>query len=486
MTYDFETKSAYSVTVTATDDGDTPNPGSISVTINLTDVPTFYRQKRTWTGRNSDNTADVTLTSYGSWSTSSTPPSDAPDIVSSEPEVSKPNADGLVRLSITWTDNNGNKAYQRTGWYAPTRTEYREVKNWSDGLGKTTGPWGSTPNPQNAPNVGNRNGTEYRDNGGAGGTWVWEGRALVQWFNPQLPIEITIYGPWVDRGGSHPDTDPPAPGAPGSTPSHEPSHTTQVESRKVPALPNQEYRPTSGPSENLAGIENEEFVPTGYRQVRTWTGRNKDNTSDVTLTTYGTWSNSTNPPQDAPNIAKSEPSIETRDTDEMVRKKITWTDNNDNHAYQFTQWYAPTRTEYREVKHWSDGLGKTVGQWGSSSPPLGAPNVGNRNGTEYRDNGGAGGTWVWEGRALVYWFNPQLNIEITIYGQWVDRGGSHPDTDPPAPGAPGSTPSHEPSHTTQVESRKIDLPSDYAYVPANGPTENSSVGTGVRRPEESP
>ena len=475
---------SYNITVEATSGtGIRSLSATQDITITVTDVPLFNRQVRTWTGRNADNTADVTLVTYGTWATDSNPPEDAPDITKSDPTIeTRPDVDEMVRKKITWTDNSGNYAYQFTEWYAPTRTEYREVKHWSDDLGKTTGLWGSNPNPSGAPNVGNRNSAQYRDNAGAGGTWVWEGRAVVHWYNPQLPIEITIYGQWVDRGGSHPDNDPPAAGTPGSSPSHEPSSTRQVETR--PAAPaDYEYVPANGPTESPADIGAQEFEPTGYRQVRTWAGRNADNTADVTLVTFGTWTTDSNPPEDAPDITKSDPTIETRpDVDEMVRKKITWTDNNGNYAYQFTEWYALTRTEYREVKHWSDGLGRTTGPWGSNPNPSGAPGLDTRGGTDYRDNAGAGGTWTWEGRNHRDWWNPQTSASTRIYGPWVDRGGTHPDNDPPAAGAPGSSPSHEPSSSRQVETREIALPTDYEYMPANGPTENPAR-IGIRGPQ---
>ena len=221
-------------------------------------------------------------------------------------------------------------------------------------------------------------------------------------------------------------------------------------------------------------------LPTFYRQVRTWTGRTLNNDADVTLTTYGTWTTDSNPPEDAPDITVSEPTIKNHDVDNMVRKEITWTDNNGNYAYQFTEWYAPT--EHREVKHWSDDLGQTTGSWRSNSNPSGAPNLGTRGGTDYRDNAGAGGTWVWEGRNHRDWWNPQTSASTRIYGPWVDRGGSHPDNDPPAAGAPGSTPSHEPSSTRQTETRPVTAPADYEYMPANGPTENPAR-IGIRGPQ---
>ena len=62
---DFETKSSYSVTVRATDNGTPALSDSITVSVSITDVPTTYRQVRIWTGRNLDNTADVTLVSLG-------------------------------------------------------------------------------------------------------------------------------------------------------------------------------------------------------------------------------------------------------------------------------------------------------------------------------------------------------------------------------------------------------------------------------------
>ena len=369
-------------------------------------------------------------------------------------------------------------------WYAPTSTEYREVKRWSDDLGITTGPWSTNPNPSGAPNVGNSNWFEYRDNGGEGGSWTWEERVKVTWTNPQTGASTIIYGSWVDRGGSHPDNDPPAPpGTSGSKPSHEPSSTPQVESRPA-APPNYGYIPVNGPSENSEVPRNEkEFVPTGYRQVRTWTGRNADNTADVNLITYGAWYTTNSPSEDAPNITSTE-TTETRSEDNRARKKIIWTDNNGNYAYQSTEWYSTT--EYRERKNWSDGLGITRGAWTTDFNPSGAPNVGNSNWFDYRDNGGAGGTWTWEEKIIVTWSNPQTGESTEIHGNWVDRGGTHPTNDPPAPpGSSGSQASHEPSHTRQVETRPA-APTEFEYTPASGPSENSSVGTGVRKPQEMP
>ena len=90
-----------------------------------------------------------------------------------------------------------------------------------------------------------------------------------------------------------------------------------------------------------------------YRQVRSWTGRNLDNSADVTLTTISSWS-TTSPPSSAPNIT-SKTTTETRDDDDKVRKTITWTDGTTN-AYQRTAWYKPTRTEtyYETEYYWTD------------------------------------------------------------------------------------------------------------------------------------
>ena len=126
-TLDYETTPAYAVTVTAKDSGGLTD--TITVNISLTDVALSYRQVRTWTGRNLDNTADVTLTTYGDWSANANPPN-APDITS-ETTTETRDTDTKVRKTITWTDGT-NKAYQRSDWYFPTRTEtYYETETYS-------------------------------------------------------------------------------------------------------------------------------------------------------------------------------------------------------------------------------------------------------------------------------------------------------------------------------------------------------------------
>ncbi len=453
--YDYETKSSYSVTVTATDDADPALSADIPVTIALSDVPTYYRQKRTWTGRNLDNSADVTLTTYGSWSTSSSPPQDASNITSTE-SIEPKNSTGKVRKRITWTDNNGNYAYQFTEWYSPTSTEYREVKRWSDDLGITTGPWSTNPNPSGAPNVGNSNWFEYRDNGGKGGSWTWEERVKVTWTNPQTGASTAIYGPWVDRGGSHPDNDPPAPpGSSGSMPSHEPSYEREDPETRPVAPPDFEYVPTNGPSENRVDKESQEFVPAGYRQVRMWTGRNLDNSADVTLTTYGSWSTNSTPPSDAPDITKSEPTIETRSEDSKVRKIIIWRGEDGNKAYQVSQWHSPDPAyRYRKVKSWNHGCGNTYGSWSSNS-----------------NGGSAPGELQYLGRTVLFkvwggWSYDDQYRSDTVNNCGIRSGRvSSPDQTPSPPPKPTSTHS--------VESEEVAPAETPTYIPSSDPTANS-------------
>ena len=248
----FVTTSAYTLSVKVIEDGNPAHSDTATVTINVFSAIDRYRQVRTWTGRNLANDADVTLTTYGTWSTSSTPPN-APAITSKTTTETRDD-DDKVRKTITWTDGTNNKAYQRTEWYTPQyqQTQYREQKNWSDGLGITRGAWTTNSNPSGAPNVGNSNWFDYRDNGGAGGTWTWEEKIIVTWRNPQTGESTEIHGNWVDRGGTHPTDDPPAPpGTSGSRASHEPSYTREIEPHQVTRITTPVYAPSSGPTENL-------------------------------------------------------------------------------------------------------------------------------------------------------------------------------------------------------------------------------------------
>ena len=250
---------------------------------------------------------------------------------------------------------------------------------------------------------------------------------------------------------SNPDPDPMPPG-----------FTSEIETRINQDGATPAYVPTDGPTENPAQTDSRELpVDASYRQVRTWTGRNLDNTANVTLITYGSWSKDTNPPQDAPDITKSEPTTETRDADKKIRKTIAWNDGNGNSAYRRTAWYSPT--EYQEVRRYASNYYTlwntefTYGEWSTSNPPPAAPGpvLGSSDpirttGSDPDDPSDDIATYTWtfpSGRALA-WQQPD------------------PDNYPPPP---------EPfPYASTIDTRTIVTGSttESSYVQASGPTEN--------------
>ena len=200
---DYETKSSYAVTIKVADNGSPALSHSIAVTITITDAneaPVFATDSTSRsiaenTTANTNIGTPIMATDPDSGDTltySLTGTDDASfSIVASSGQLKTKaalNYEAKSSYSVTVTASDGSLSDSITVTIRVTdvnETEYREVKHWSDGLGKTTGPWSTNSNPSGAPNVGNSNWFHYRDNGGAGGTWTWEERIEVTWTNPQ-------------------------------------------------------------------------------------------------------------------------------------------------------------------------------------------------------------------------------------------------------------------------------------------------------------
>ena len=228
---DFVTKSTYTLTVKAIEDGNPAHADTTTVTVNVFSAIDRYRQVRTWTGRNLENDTDVTLTTYSSWSTTS-PPSNAPDITS-ETTTETRDDDNKIRKTITWSDGTNN-AYQRTDWYAPTRTETYTVTVYYDA-------------------------TQYR----------WKGAFFIQLpgWTPENPNENWdvryTYGRWSYR---NPPPEAPYPHLETGETITNPSPTEELQTRTVKLSRQEErtrtvtvtpvYTPSSGPTESQARTEN--------------------------------------------------------------------------------------------------------------------------------------------------------------------------------------------------------------------------------------
>ena len=256
---DYETQTSYSVTVKATDDGSPALSDTISVSVTITDVPTSYRQVRIWTGRNLDNDDDVLLITVGAWSTNPNP-NDAADITSET--TTETGEDGRLRSTITYTDNNGNYAYQRTDWYEPERqqTQYRERRAFTPGCGSTYGSWSTSSNPPSAPSLVVRATGQWVDHGGGTATpWrayfasnitpLFNGRPSVTNWNPSQPSNMNC-----SLEGSQ-QSFPPDSTYDGPTP----AYTTSIQTREVmTAGETPVYTPAAGPTENLTHISRRE------------------------------------------------------------------------------------------------------------------------------------------------------------------------------------------------------------------------------------